>query len=133
MKFLLCLIFSVLLCSCVPYGGTTYRYFSPIRARIGRSNSMPKIRTSILEVIPPGTSRSIVEQRVRENFHTPIVADRLAATTYRMSHPDWSSFEIHLYTRGLFPGGHDEAEARFLFDGKAQLRDVIVYDDGAWL
>ena len=133
MKFLICLLFTVLLCGCVPYGGTTYRYFSPIRARIGRSNSAPKIRESILEVIPLGTTRIIVEQRIKENFHTPIAPDNLAATAYRRSHPDWSSFEVHLYTRGMFPAGHDDAEARFLFDKEAHLRDVVIFQGGAWL
>ena len=133
MKILLCLLSLVLLCSCVPYGSTTYRYFSPIRAKIGLSNSLSKIRASILEVFPRGTPRSMVEQRIRENFHTPIVPVKLTALRYPEAHLDWSGFEIHLYTRGLFPGGHDEAEATFIFDKEGRLQDVITFDDGVWL
>ena len=132
-KLFTCLFSAALLCGCVPYGSTTYRYSSPVRAKIGRSNSAPKIRASILEVMPVGTPRVIVEQRIKENFHAPIVADNLAIRTYRKSHPDWSSFEVHLYTRGLFPAGHDDAEARFLFDQRDKLQDVVIFQGGAWL
>lgn len=135
-KVCFCLLLPLCFPACaIPYRVNYARYFSPLRKEVVAWPEEAKLRNAILEVIPLGTPRQVVEQRIRKNFSASIAVDdrKMTLRAFPKSDSNDISICIPTYEKDLFPWGLDIDKAHFLFDVRGRLLDVGIVHQADWV